>query len=194
MTSLIGNQALLTKVYFPRYVFAVSKMVANIINHLPELAVLIIIVTIVIGLKVPLYVPVLAVVVLMTALFATGLGLVLSILMVYFRDMQYLWGISTKSGCTAFGVVFPPVIVLDGVAENLPDAWHRLWGAPVATGNHLSSQSRGTLLGAVPWVPLRCWAMPAWQVWAGTAAWTGVALVAGILVFRRYQDRIVEEL
>jgi ABC-type polysaccharide/polyol phosphate export permease len=57
--------------------------------------------------------------------FATGLGLALAALNVYFRDLSYLWGILVQLWFFATPIVYPPELVkkrISGVVLDLYEA------------------------------------------------------------------------
>ncbi len=95
MSALVGNAGIFTKVNIPKYLFLFSQNVSALINfgltlliffaftaadHIPFTWKFLLL----------LY-PIICLVV-----FNVGLGLILSALYVFFRDMQYLWGILTQ--------------------------------------------------------------------------------------------------
>ena len=95
MHSLMGNSGIFTKVNVPKYLFLLSKNVQTLINFGLTLCVFFvfcIIDRITFTLKfIFLLYPIICLV-----LFNIGVGLVLSALFVFFRDIQYLWSIFTQ--------------------------------------------------------------------------------------------------
>ncbi len=95
MASLIGNASIFTKVNVPKYLFLLSKNIQALINFGLTLCVFVLfclIDDIVFTWKcVFLLYPVICLV-----LFNIGVGLILSALFVFFRDIQYLWGVFTQ--------------------------------------------------------------------------------------------------
>ena len=95
MNSLVGNAGIFTKVNVPKYLFLFSQNVSSLINF--GLTLLIFFTFVAIDgipftwLFLLLIYPTVCLVV-----FNLGVGLVLSALFVFFRDMQYLWGILTQ--------------------------------------------------------------------------------------------------
>ena len=92
MNSVIQNSSLIKKVYVPKYVFPVSSSVAALVNMLFSLLALVIVM---IATQLPLrwtmlmiWLPMLYVFV-----FSTGLGLILSAVNVFFRDIKHLYGV-----------------------------------------------------------------------------------------------------
>ena len=94
MSSLMGNAGIFTKVNVPKYLFLLSKNVQCLINFGLTLCVFFvfcIIDKIVFTWKFVLLLYPIGLLV----LFNLGIGLILSALYVFFRDMQYLWSIFT---------------------------------------------------------------------------------------------------
>lgn len=87
--SVVGNSALVKKVSFPREILPLSVVLANLVNFLLELIVLF---GFLIYYRVPffLYIPALAVIVILQTVFVSGLALMLSAANTYFRDIQYI--------------------------------------------------------------------------------------------------------
>ncbi len=95
MSSLMGNALIFTKVNVPKYLFLLSKNVQCLINFGLTLCVFVIFcifdrITFTWKFIFLLY-PIIGLV-----LFNIGMGLILSALFVFFRDIQYLWGIFTQ--------------------------------------------------------------------------------------------------
>ena len=93
MDSLVGNSGLLTKVYFPRQVLIYSSVLALAYDFAFELGVIIVIMCIAGGPGVLLMIPAVIVITLLAMLFVIGMGLILSVASVYFRDISHLWQI-----------------------------------------------------------------------------------------------------
>lgn len=95
MTSLMGNASIFTKVNVPKYLFLFSKNVQTLINFSLTLCVFFVFcildqITFTWKFIFLLY-PIVTLV-----LFNIGVGLILSALFVFFRDIQYLWSIFTQ--------------------------------------------------------------------------------------------------
>lgn len=95
MQSLTGNAAIFTKVNVPKYLFLFSKNVQTLINFCLTLCIFFLFcildhITFTWRFILLLY-PIC-----MLVLFNIGVGLVLSALFVFFRDVQYLWTIFTQ--------------------------------------------------------------------------------------------------
>lgn len=95
MTSLIDNAGILTKVCVPKYLFLLSKNVSSLISFVITF-VLLLIFSLIDGLPITWEFLLLLYPITMLLIFNVGVGLILSALFVFFRDMQYLWGIFTQ--------------------------------------------------------------------------------------------------
>ena len=95
MNSLVGNAGIFTKVNVPKYLFLFSQNVSSLINFGLTLMIFFTFVAIdgipFTWLFLLLIYPTVCLIV-----FNLGIGLILSALFVFFRDMQYLWGILTQ--------------------------------------------------------------------------------------------------
>lgn len=95
MNSLVGNAPIFTKVNVPKYLFLLSQNVSSLINFGLTLIIFFAFALfdhIVFTWKfILLLYPIACLII-----FNIGVGLILSALFVFFRDMQYLWGIATQ--------------------------------------------------------------------------------------------------
>ena len=95
MTSLMGNAAIFSKVNVPKYLFLFSKNVQTLINFGLTLCVFFVF-CILDGITFTWKFILLLYPISCLVLFNIGVGLILSALFVFFRDIQYLWGIFTQ--------------------------------------------------------------------------------------------------
>jgi ABC-2 type transport system permease protein len=117
MNSIFGNSALIRKVYVPKYIFPISKVCSSFVNLLFSLVALIpvLIVTkasvtpIALLFPIPLF---------YIFLISLGVGLILSVLAVYFRDIVHLYSVflTALMYCTP---IFYPITVLPDTAINM---------------------------------------------------------------------------
>lgn len=112
LTSVTGNASLITKVYVPLYVFPVSKVLSSCINLFFSTVALYAILFIQ---GIPLNVHHLLIPFGYACLiaFAIGMGLILSSMMVYFRDTQFLYGIVTVLWMYLTPLFYPIDIIPD---------------------------------------------------------------------------------
>jgi homopolymeric O-antigen transport system permease protein len=106
VTTLVTNRALVTKIYFPREVFPLSKIFACFVDLLIASLVL---VALMIGFGIPatwtiVYVPLLL---LAQILFMMGCGLILSMANLFYRDVQYVFSVGIQLWMFATAVIYP---------------------------------------------------------------------------------------
>ncbi|MBO4389449.1 MAG: ABC transporter permease [Lachnospiraceae bacterium] len=92
MHAITGNASLVTKVYVPKYIYPVSKVLSVSINTVLTMIPLLI-VTMINGVRPSLYWLLLPIPLFLVLLFAVGMGLFLSSILVFFRDIEFLWGV-----------------------------------------------------------------------------------------------------
>lgn len=180
MGALIGNSNLIKKVFFPREVLVASNVASWVVSFLLELAVLAAALLATGHFVLPWLVPVLVIVLIQT-LFVVGLGLLLSVLNVYFRDVQHLIGIVLQIWFYATPIVYPINVVQDALAKH-----------PVLfTLYKLNPMVR--FVGAYHncLYDLR---LPGWQDLTYITVSAAVMLAVGVIVFVRLEPKLAEEL
>ena len=90
--SIIGNAFLITKVYMPKYIFPVTRVLSSMVNLLLSLAPLFFVLLYTRTGFTPQFVLIVFGLICLVAL-SLGVGMILSSLMVFFRDTQFLWGV-----------------------------------------------------------------------------------------------------
>lgn len=106
MSSILGGASLIKKVYLPKYIFPVSRILSSFTNMTFSLAALLI-VMLVTGSEfhmTALFVPVVFIYLLM---FTIGVGLLLSALVVFFRDIQHLYGVMVTAVMYLTPIFYP---------------------------------------------------------------------------------------
>ncbi len=192
MNSFTGASSLLTKVYFPRHVLPTSAVLALAVTFLIELSVLLLLVVVVGGPRVLLFLPVLVVLVALNVVFVLGVGVMLAIAVVYYRDVSHLWGIFTQLWFYATGIVFPFSMVVQAQA-SLDAAGHRLLGMPIPLVPLFQANPAFEFVQAYRNV-LYDYTLPDLGTWLWILGWTALVTVGGVAVYRRHQARLVEEL
>ena len=96
MGTLLGNAGIFTKVNVPKYMFLLSKNVQTLLNYCLTLCVFFVFCAIDHNTFTWKFILLLYPIVSLM-LFNIGIGLILSALHVFFRDIQYLWSICTRS-------------------------------------------------------------------------------------------------
>lgn len=110
LASIVGNAALITKVYVPKYIYPVTKVLSTSINLLISMLPLFAVILIT-GEPVTLAYLLIPYVFVCLLLFCAGISMLLSALMVFFRDMQFLWGIISLLWMYATPMFYPEEII-----------------------------------------------------------------------------------
>ena len=183
MQSLLVNANLMKKVYFPRELLVSSTVFSFVVTFAIELGVLTALLLL-FGANPLLWLPLVIVAVALLTVFAYGLALVLAISNVYFRDTSYLVALGLQFWFYLTPIVYPPSLVSDKIAQ-------RGSSLPLETLYGLNPMERFTAVFRALLYDNR---MPDWQDWTGAALSAAFALLVGVLVFRRFSPRLVEEL
>jgi lipopolysaccharide transport system permease protein len=170
--SLVGNQNLITKVYFPRLVVPISAVLGGLVDF---------VIAFVILLGMMLYygiVPGWAIVtlpgfILLAVLTALGVGLWLSALNVQYRDVRYTIGFLVQLWLFLTPVAYPSSIV--------PEKWRPLYGLNPMAG--VVEGFRWALLGKSQ--------PPGAMLWVSVAV-VIVILFGGLYYFRRMEQQFAD--
>lgn len=171
MHSVIANGSLIRKVYIPKFIFPMSRVLSSFVTMSFSL-VAILIVMLVTGVKITPTILLFPIPLFFLLIFSMGVGLVLSALSVYFRDIMHLYGVLTMAW-TYMTPIFYPV-------EALPAEV-----AAVISYNpmyHFVTFFREIVLyGIVPPV----------SRWLWSALYSALAIVIGLYVFRKLQRNFI---
>lgn len=179
MVALLGNAGLIKKVYFPRQILVLASILALGWSFLIEVGLLAVFLMFLGNMVLPWLIPTLLVMVLL-AVFATGVGLILSVLNVYFRDLQYLVGIGLQLWFYATPIIYPISFVQDA---SIPPWMKTAYAANPMVG------FVGIFRDLLYNLQFPDW----WQVLYVTGWSVGILLV-GMAVFRKFEPRLAEEL
>jgi lipopolysaccharide transport system permease protein len=169
--SLISNQQLVSKVYFPRIFIPLGAAGALLLDLILSLFLLL-------GLMAHYRWPLtwnilwLPVFILTAILAACGLGLILSALNVSFRDIKYAVPFMIQMGIFVTPVIYP--------ASYLPSKWRNVLALNPMTGVVMGF--RHALLGS----PIT------WSIAETSIAMSVVLFIVGLLVFRRLEARFAD--
>ncbi|WGE63105.1 ABC transporter permease [Actinobacillus equuli subsp. haemolyticus] len=108
--SITGNASLLKKTYVPKYIFTLSKVGSSLVNLLFSLGALLL-VMIVTGTTFSWNLLFFPVIILQVLIFSLGLGLFLATATVFFRDIQYLWGVFVSMWLYLTPLFYPVTII-----------------------------------------------------------------------------------
>lgn len=118
INSLITNEALIKKVYFPRSVLIYSTVASLLFNWTFEMGFLVAALLLFGAFAVILWLPMVVLAMVLLALFAVGLVLMLSVANVHFRDTQYFAQIALQLGMYLTPVVYP-VTMVESLSESV---------------------------------------------------------------------------
>jgi ABC-2 type transport system permease protein len=185
MGSILANESLIKKVYFPRSVLVLSSSAAVSVNWVVEMLVLVVALVVVGAWATILWLPLVVVFMALLAVFATGVALALAIANVYFRDTQYFVTIGLQ-----LGIFFAPIIYPLSLVKAQSDRLGSLFlDVTLLDLYRLNPMERfvsvfRSLLYDNDW--------PAVDDVIACVLWALAAFVIGSLVFSRNQKRLAE--
>lgn len=171
LSSIIGNAGLITKVYIPKYIYPLTRVMSSLVNLLISLIPLLL-VTLLLGIRPTKAYLLVLFSLFCLAVFSLGIGLLLAAAMVFFRDIQFLWGVITMIWMYLTPVFYPANILPKEVA----------WVLNVNPLYYFITFARTCLIDGIspePFVYFQCILMALGS------------LLVGALVFRKTQDRFV---
>jgi lipopolysaccharide transport system permease protein len=112
LSSVVGKASLVTKVYIPRQILVLSNTLSSLISSLLEFLVLVPIIFVLLG-KLPVTILLFPVIYLLYFWLIYGVGLFLSALFVYFRDMNQIWEVLINILFFCSPIIYPLSIVPD---------------------------------------------------------------------------------
>lgn len=169
--SIVGNAGLITKVYVPKYIYPLTRVLSTLVNLTISLIPLLLVTLLSGCIPTKAYFLVLFVLLCLTV-FCLGIGMLLSAAMVFFRDIQFLWGVLSMIWMYLTPIFYPASILPESIA----------WVLDVNPMYYFITFARICFMDGVspePIVYVRCALMA-----LGT-------LLVGALVFRKSQDRFV---
>lgn len=171
LSSIVGNAGLITKVYLPKYIYPLTRVMSSVVNLGISLIPLLLM-TLATGLRLHKAAVLGLYFLFCLVVFSLGLGLLLSAAMVFFRDVQFLWGVLSMIWMYATPIFYPERIIPERFRfiQTLNPLYHFLKNTRVCILDGISPE-------------------PAVYVYCLGAAL--LMLGVGALVFRRTQDRFV---
>lgn len=110
LSAIVGKPSLVTKVYVPRQILVLSSVLANLIGSLLEFLILVPIIFILLG-SLPLTILLFPVIHVLYFWLILGIGLFLSSLFVYFRDLNQVWDVLVNILFFMSPIIYPLSIV-----------------------------------------------------------------------------------
>lgn len=179
MDAVLSNASLIKKVYVPKYIFPLEKVIFSFINTLFSLVGLIFIFIFTKTPPTP-WISLFIVPLLLLFIFNLGAGLVLSALTVFFRDIKHFYGVIVM----ALNYL-TPIFYSESIFEN-PDnpvaqtiMFYVLRANPIYW--YVSMFRRVVVYGYAPTI----------QQWIACIGWAIGMLVFGLFVFKKAQDRFI---
>lgn len=169
--SILSNASLITKVYMPKYIYPLTRVLSSVVNLGISLIPLIIVCLLTgVQFQVSAILAVFFLVCLM--LFSLGMAFLLSSAMVFFRDTQFLWSVFSTVWMYATAIFYPETIL----PENLRFV---LYVNPIY---HFIKNIRICILDGISPAPVM------YVLCLGIAL---LMLGLGALVFKKSQDKFV---
>lgn len=171
MSSVLGAASLMKKVSVPKYIFPLSRAISSLINFAFSFVALLLVMMVT---RAPFHPQMLYVIVTVfyAFVFSTGIGLILSAAVVFFRDITYLYGLFLTAA-TYFTPLFYPISI---IPDNLR------WIISLNPLYHFVECFRTcAIYGGIPslWQNLVCSLLAL------------LSLGMGLFVFYRQQDRFI---
>lgn len=171
MYSVLQNGALIKKVYIPKFIFPISRVLSSFVTMSFSLGAILLVMLFT---RAQFYWTILLVPIPLSLLllFCIGVGMVLSALSVYFRDITHLYGVLTLAWMYLTPIFYP--------VEALPQEV-----VPLITNNpmyHYITFFRCLVLYG---------ALPDWNMVGMCILWGVIACVLGLTIFRKLQRNFI---
>lgn len=171
LLSISGNAGLITKVYVPKYIYPVTRVLSSSINLFLSLIPLLLVMVIT---RTPIRPQVLLIVfaIFCLEIFCLGVGLILASMMVFFRDTQFIWGVLMTIWNFATPIFYPESIIPARymMFYKMNPLYHVIRFMRVVLMSGQSPEPRAYLYCLIA---------------------TVVPLIIGIIVFKKNQDKFV---
>lgn len=171
MGSIIQNGSLIKKVYIPKYIFPISKVLSCGVNFLFSLAALFLVMLFT-ATAPSWYLLLIPIPVFFVMVFSIGIGMILSVYAVYFRDLIHLYGVFTTMLMYLTPIFYP--------ISALPEGIKWLINANPLT--QFVTCMRTIVLER---------SCPTAENIIFCAVWCVISMVAGIVIFKRKQSKFV---
>ena len=171
LTAILGNYGLITKVYVPKYIYPLTRVMSSVVNLSISLIPLILM-SLLTGVRFQKSAPLSLYFFGCLIIFSLGLGLLLSASMVFFRDTQFLWGVASMIWTYATPIFYPETILPDNFRFILiiNPLYYFIKNIRICILDGISPE---------PFVYIQCMLIAAGM------------LLAGALVFKKTQDKFV---
>ena len=110
VTSIVGNASLIKKVYMPKYIYPTSRVISSLVN-LAFSMIPLFLVAIISGVTIRASILLLIFDLLCLLMFVCGMVLILSTMMTFFQDTQFLWGVVSMMWMYITPIFYPETII-----------------------------------------------------------------------------------
>lgn len=172
IASIMTSAPLIKKTYVPKYIFPLSKVTSSLVNMLFSFVALWIVMLIT-GVRFTLWFFLFPFVVVQLYIFCLGLGLFLSQAAVFFRDIQYIYGVLTTIWMYLTPVIYPISILPDSIRNIV------LYSNPMY---YYITQFRDIMLYGQ---------FSDWNIILGGLGFAIFFLLLGIWAFNKSQDKFI---
>jgi ABC-type polysaccharide/polyol phosphate export permease len=173
--SLVAGGPLIKKTYFLRQLIPAATVGAALVTHMIEMGLLIVVLVCFGDWQAAAFTPVVLGLMAINVVFSLGLGLLLSSLNVYFRDIEHFMAILLLMWLYMTPIIYP--------ITSVPGRFRGVLKLNPMT--EMSNSFRNALYYG---------AMPGWKDIVYWAGWAAALFALGWWVFRKLQDGLAEEL
>lgn len=171
MYSVLQNGSLIKKVYISKYIFPISRILSSFVTMSFSLVAIIIVMIFthapfhwtILLFPIPLF---------LLLIFSMGVGLVLSSLSVYFRDITHLYSVITMAWMYCTPIFYPLEALPEAVSKSI--VFNPMY-------NYITFFRELVLYGTIPGI----------NMWISCVICSAVALTLGLLVFRKLQRNFI---
>ena len=171
MNCLKNNQNILKQTPAPKYIFVLGSIFSEFINFRITLIILVVVMIVTKSHFFFTTIPLVILPILSLLMMIIGIGLILSILCIYYTDIQHLWGVFTLMLMYASAIFYPMDII--------PEPYHTYM-----------------LLNPIFWIINQFRNFMLWGSWPNiitlinTILLSAIILVFGIIVFKKFEKKI----
>lgn len=171
MYSVMQNGALIKKVYIPKFIFPLSRVLSSFVTMSFSLVAILIVMLFT---RATVYWTILLfwVPLLFLFVFCCGIGLILSALATYFRDITHLYGVLTLAWMYATPIFYDPAILPEHVRLTLQ--WNPMY--------HFITFFRSLIVYGQ---------IPAWDTWAICIGSSIAIFTVGLCSFKKLQRNFI---
>lgn len=174
MTALVDNKTLLTRAKLPKQTFVLSRIYTSLANFGYSF-IAYVLVLIFFRIKLTWFMLLFPIDVLLSLIFATGIGYILSILYVFFADIKYLYGVFLTL-LMYFSAIFYP-------ATALPEQLQVLIGLnPIYMSIYIARECM--VYGRMPY----------FTSWIKLLAAAVISIGLGYLIFRKNENKVMQKI